>query len=607
MTTTSSARQRTRADIDDAHQWNLGDIYANWAEWEAALAELDRRVDEYAGLKGTLGQGPEQLLAAHVLNDELGQLAYRVYYYPALKYDEDQRDNEVHARKQRVLALMARWQHATAWFSPELLAIPLTTIRQWLDGNPELAVYRFSIEEVYRQQEHVLDEAGERLMSLAARLSGAPGDAFQALSTADAKFPEVTFSTGQTVRMSYGQYRAVLATERNQADRRAGFLGHYGAFQASLNTFASLYHGVCQRDWFHARARGYRTTLDAALHGNNIPRAVVDNLIATTRAGVEPLRRYHRLRRRALQLERYHTYDFSIPIVEWTHRYDFDAMLAPIVEAVAPLGAEFQGRMWQGFRQRWIDVYENEGKRSGAYSAPVYGVHPYMLLNWTDTLDDVFTLTHEMGHTVHTMLSHEHQPFVYADYPIFVAEVPSTLNEALLLEHLLARATDRDEQIVLLQHAIDNITGTFYTQVLFADFELAAHEKVERDEAITAEALCRLYQERFDAWYGDAVDTDDLMNITWARIPHFYTSPYYVYQYATCFASAARMAESLTTGSNADREAARLRYLELLSSGGNDHPMSQLRRAGIDLSEPSTVQAVVDQLDSLVGRLEELV
>jgi len=607
MTTTIPARGRTRADVDDAHQWNLADIYEDWAAWERALADLDRRVTEYAALKGTLGQGPDQLLAAHVLNDELGQLAYRVYYYPGLKYDEDQRDNDVYARKQRVLALMARWQQATAWFSPELLTIPLATVRRWLDETPALAVYRFAIEEVYRQQEHVLDEAGERLMSLAARLSGVPGDAFQALSTADAKFPEVTFSTGETVRMSYGQYRAALATRRDQADRQAAFRGYYGTFQASLNTFASLYHGVCQRDWFHARARGYPTTLEAALHGNNIPRTVVDNLIATTRAGVEPLRRYHRLRRRALDLERYYSYDFAIPLVEWTRRYDFDAMLAPIVEAVAPLGAEFQARMWRGFRERWIDVYENEGKRSGAYSAPVYGVHPYMLLNWTDTLDDVFTLTHEMGHTVHTLLSHEHQPFVYADYPIFVAEVPSTLNEALLLEHLLARATDRDERIVLLQHAIDNITSTFYSQVLFADFELAAHEQVERDEAITAEVLSRLYEERFDAWYGDAVDRDDLMAMTWARIPHFYNSPYYVYQYATCFASAARMAEAITTGSDSDREDARRRYLELLSSGGNDHPMNQLRRAGIDLSEPSTVQAVVDQLGRLVGQLEELI
>jgi oligoendopeptidase F len=229
-----------------------------------------------------------------------------------------------------------------------------------------------------------------------------------------------------------------------------------------------------------------------------------------------------------------------------------------------------------------------------------------MLMNWADTLDDVFTLTHEMGHSMHTMLSHERQPFVYSDYTIFIAEVPSTLNEALLLEHLLARATDRDERLVLLQHAVDNITSTFYTQVMFADFELAVHERVERDEPVTAEVLNALYKERFDAYYGDSVDLEELTPITWARIPHLFSSPYYVYQYATCFASAAKLAREITDGADEERAAARARYLDLLAAGGSDHPMTLLQRAGVDLSEPSTVQAVVDQLDTLVGRMEEI-
>jgi oligoendopeptidase F len=261
--------------------------------------------------------------------------------------------------------------------------------------------------------------------------------------------------------------------------------------------------------------------------------------------------------------------------------------------------------MWRGFTERWIDVYENDGKRSGAYSAPVYGVHPYMLMNWTDTLDDVFTLAHEMGHSMHTMLAHETQPFVYSDYTIFIAEVPSTLSEALLLDHLLARATDRQERIVLLSHAIDSITSTFYTQVLFADFELSAHKRVEQDEPITAEVLNALYKECFDAYYGSAVDLEDLTPITWARIPHFYNSPYYVYQYATCFASAAKLARQMTAGGKAGDEA-RARYLSLLAAGGSDHPMTLLKQAGVDLSEPSTVLAIVDQLTDLVNQLEQL-
>jgi oligoendopeptidase F len=607
MTATAPPRSRNRAEIGEAHKWDLADIYPDWASWDTARAALERRVGEYAALKGTLGHGPDRLLAFYQLNDELGQLAYKVYFYPSLRYDEDQRDNQVNARRQKVHALMARWHQETSWFSPELLGIALETVRRWMDEQPALAVYRFAIEEVYRQQEHVLDEAGERLMSLSSRLSGAPNEAYQALSTADAIFPDITLSTGEAVTMSYGQYRAVLATNRNQTDRRAAFLGHYGTYEKSINTYATMYHGVCQRDWFHARARGYTTTLEAALHGNAIPRSVVDTLIAATRAGVEPLRRYHRLRRRFLKLEKYYPYDFSIPIVLWDRRYPYDTVLEPIVDAVAPLGSDYQARMWRGFRERWIDVYENEGKRSGAYSAPVYGVHPYMLMNWADTLDDVFTLAHEMGHSMHTMLSHERQPFVYSDYTIFVAEVPSTLSEALLLEHLLATTTDRDEQIVLLQHAIDNITSTFYTQVLFADFELAAHERVEREEPITGEGLNELYRERFEAYYGDSVDMEPLTPITWARIPHFFNSPYYVYQYATCFASAAQIARTITEGPEAGRAAARDRYLELLASGGRDHPMTLLKEAGVDLSHPATVQAVVDQLDGLVTRLEALV
>ena len=606
MTTAAPPRSRNRAEIDDAHKWNLADIYTDWDTWDRDRSALEGAIAEYATLKGTLAQGPDRVLAAFRLSDRLGQLAHKVVYFPMLKYDEDQRDNLVNARRQQVEALVARWQQATSWLNPELLSIPFTTIQAWLAAHADLALYRFAIEEVFRLQEHVLDERGERLLSLSARLSGAPDEAYMALSAADVKFPEVTLSTGETVTLSHGQYRAVLTTARQQADRRAALVGHYGTYAAHLNTYAALYHAVCQRDWFHARARGYATTLDAALHTNNIPRAVVENLLATTRRGVEPLRRYHRLRRHALKLDRYYSYDFSIPLVEWDRRHPYDDVLAPVVESVAVLGDDYQARMRRGLGGRWIDVYENDGKRSGAYSATLYGVHPYMLLNWTDTLEDVFTLAHEMGHSMHTMFSHERQPFVYSSYTIFVAEVPSTLSEFLLLEHLLDRATTREERIVLLQHAIDGITATFYTQVLLADFELAAHERVERDEPITADVLSALYRERFEAFYGDAADVEDITAIMWARVPHFYNMPYYVYQYATCFASAAKLVREIT-GPEPGRSDARDRYLTLLAAGGSDHPMRLLQHAGVDLSEPATVQAVVDQMDGLVTRLEELV
>ena len=602
--TAAAARSRRREDLADHYKWNLTDIFAGWEEWDGGFARLESGIAQYAALKGTLAGGPDRLLAAFKLSEELGQLAYRVWYYPSLRYDEDQRDNTINAKRQKVQLLFARWKQAESWFNPELLKVPLATVRGWMEASEPLRLYRFAIEDLYRQQEHVLDEAGERLMSLSSRVAATANEAYWALSTADAKFPTVRLSTGEDVTVSYGQYRAILATKRNQADRATAFTALHETYQRSLNTYATLYSGVCQRDWFQARARGYASTLDAALHGDNIPTAVVENLIETTRAGVEPLRRYHRLRRRALAVPSYHVYDFSIPLVTFDKKYEYDRVLDWIVDSVAPLGESYQARMREGFAGRWIDVYENDGKRSGAYSAPVYGTHPYMLMNYNDTLDDVFTMAHEMGHSMHTILSHEAQPFVYSSYTIFVAEVPSTLSEALLLEHLLERSTDPAERVVLLQHAIDNIAGTFYTQVLFADYELRAHRLAESDQPITAEILTEMYRGLLADYYGDAVDLNEQTGITWSRIPHFFNSPYYVYQYATCFASAARLAQQIMQGPEPARRDARERFLGLLRSGGSNYPMEQLKQAGVDLSQPDTVQAIVKQLDDLVTRLE---
>ncbi|MDQ3417201.1 MAG: oligoendopeptidase F [Acidobacteriota bacterium] len=600
-----AVRSRNREEIAEQYKWNLNDIFPTWESWEEGYKRIETGIERYSALKGTLASGPGRLLEAYQISDELGQLAYRVWYYPSLQYDEDQRDNAVNAKRQQVQILFARLAQAQCWFNPELLQIPLETVRAWIASTEGLTVYRFAIEDLYRQQEHVLDEAGERLMSLSSRLASTPNEAYWSLSTADAKFPTITLSTGEEVTVSYGQYRAILATRREQADREKAFRALYGTYQSTVNTYATLYNGVCQRDWFHARARGYTSTLEAALHGDNIPTSVVETLIETTRAGVEPLRRYHRLRRQTLGVPSYHVFDFAIPLVTYDKKYAYDEVLDWITEAVAPLGKEYQARMREGFAGRWIDVYENEGKRSGAYSAPVYGTHPYMLLNYTDTLDDVFTLAHEMGHSMHTILSHETQPFIYSGYTIFVAEVPSTLSEALLLDYVLERSTDPTERIVLLQHAIDNITSTFYTQVMFADFELRAHQLAEQDKPITSEILTEMYTTLLEDYYGDAVDLNDLTGVTWARIPHFFNSPYYVYQYATCFASAARLSKEIMSGSEGERAKARERYLDLLRSGGSDHPMALLKKAGVDLSQPDTVKAIIEQLDTLVTRLEQ--
>ena len=594
----------SRDQIPERYRWDLSSICLDWEEWGRASRRLEEAIDAFARLRGTLGNGPSDLLAALRAMDEVGALSYRVWYYAALHYDEDQRSNEANARRQQVQIVFARQQQASAWFNPEVLAIPLETIRQWMEADDALAVYRFAVESLFHEQQHVLDERGERLLSYASRFNSAPSDSYSALTTADRKFPTISLSTGESVTLTYGQYRAILETNRQQEDRAAAYKAFHQAYADNQNTYAAMYNGVLQRDWFHARARGYATTLEAALHGNDIPSSVVENLIRVTKAGVEPLRRYHRLRRRVLGVDSYKLHDLFVPLARHDARYPYDEVGELIIESVAPLGAEYQSHVRAAFRERWIDVFENTGKRSGAYSAPVYGTHPYMLLNFNETLDAVFTLAHEMGHSMHTLLAHRSQPFVYAGYTIFVAEVPSTLNEALFLDLMLTRARSREERAVLLQHAVDSIAGTFYTQVMFADFELQAHRLVEADEPVTADALNAIYEGLLRDYYGDAVDEDVLARHTWARIPHFFGSPYYVYQYATCFATTARLMQDIRSTTPAVASDGVERYLTLLRAGGSDFPMKLLAQAGVDLGQPDTVQAVSRELDTLVARLE---
>ena len=594
----------SREAIPDRYKWDLSAICRDWDDWQQRYRTLERQIDAFQAFQGTLAQGPERLLAAFVAMDEMGALSYQVWYFAALHYDQDQRDNTINARRQQVQILFARQAQASSWFNPEVLSIPLDTVRRWLDESAPLATYRFAVESLFHEQEHVLDEQGERLMSYAGRFNSVPYDSYSALTTADMKWPAIVLGSGETMTLTYGQYRALLETNRNQEDRATAYRAFHATYAGSQNTYASLYNGVLQRDWFHARARGYASTLDAALHGNNIPTSVVENLIRETKAGVEPLRRYHRLRRRVLGLSTYRLFDVFVPLVDHDARYPYDEVGGWIVDSVRPLGPQYQQDVQQAFAGGWIDVFENAGKRSGAYSAPVYGSHPYMLLNYNETLDAVFTLAHEMGHSMHTQLSHQAQPFVYAGYTIFVAEVPSTLSEALFLDLMLERAHSRNERIVLLQHAIDSIASTFYTQVMFADFELQAHRLVEQDQPVTADALNAIYAALLREFYGDVLDEEEVSRVTWARIPHFFSTPYYVYQYATCFASTARLMQGLRAVDPVVRAEAVDRYLSLLRAGGSDYPMQLLARAGVDLSQPDTVRAVAAELDMLVARLE---
>ncbi|MFA5058150.1 MAG: oligoendopeptidase F [Opitutaceae bacterium] len=595
---------RNRAEIPAEYKWDVSRIYPDWTAWEEGMKALDAKIAEFVTLKGTLAQGPQAVLRAYRLYDDIGMLQYKVYGYTHLQRDVDTRNQDASARFQRVQALFAKLGTATSWFTPELLAVPQGTVEQWIQETPELGIYRFPILENYRQQKHVLDEKGERLLSFSSRLNQAPTAAFQELSTSDIKFPKVTLSDGRELTLSPGVYQQVLESCRNQADRAKAFEAYLNTYAATANTYAALYNGVLQRDWFLAQARNYPSTLEAALDTNAIPPAVVSTLVDTVRKGTAPLQRYLALRKRLLGIETYHLYDNFVPIFKVDRPYPYEQSKALVLASVAPLGADYQAKMRQILSGGRIDVYENDGKRSGAYSSGIYGVGPFMLLNYNDTLDALFTLAHEAGHSMHTQLAFATQPFATADYTIFVAEVASTMNERLLLQQLLETTTDPRERFVLVQHAVDNIVGTFYAQVLFADFELQAHRLVEQGQPVTVDALKGIYGGLLKDYYGDAIAPDELYRYTWTRIPHFYNTPYYVYQYATCFASSAQLYRTLTTGTPAERAAATERYLDLLRSGGNDQPMVQLKKAGVDLTQRATVQAVIDQMDELVTQLE---
>lgn len=596
---------RDRSAIAQRFRWDLSHIYPGWDEWEADLVEMRRLMGGIGELRGTLADGPLRLLTALQGSDQLGMVAYRVHQYPSLTSSQDTRDNDVQARLQQVQIEFARFRQSVAWLEPEILAIPVETVHRWLDTTPELETYRFHLLELYRRGEHVLDENGERLLAFAARFQSSPRHTYSMLSDADVRFPSVRLSDGTEVVASHAAYANGLRSASLQQDREAIFRGHFSVFDDRPNTYAAIYDGVLQRDWFMAQARRYPSCVEATLDSDAIPLAVVEGLIETARANTGPFRRYHRLRRQRLGLERYRFFDAYVSLVQVDWPMYFDEVSRLVVASVAPLGDEYQRTVERAFSERWLDVYENEGKRSGAFSAGVWGVHPYMLLNHSDTLGDAFTVAHEMGHTMHSVLTQASQPFVTSSYSIFVAEVASMTAEALFLDAALAAEPDPARRAVLLQHAVDSIVSSFYRQSMLADFELAAHRLVERGEPVTAQRLQTLYFETVASYVGDTVDDLEWYRNEWARIPHLVQSPFYVFQYATSRAAASLVHRSMTSGSAGDRQASVERYLDLLRAGGSDQPVELLRRAGVDFSTTEPLKALVATMEQLVGQLEE--
>ncbi|QUB95933.1 oligoendopeptidase F [Leptotrichia sp. oral taxon 218] len=591
-----------RKDIPKEYKWNLGDIYENYEEWNEDLAKMEKIQEELVGYKGKFDK-EDKLLEFLKKQEESEKIAYKLYRYPQFARDLDSSDKEATENMQKIQFLFAKMGTELSWVNPELIE-NRENIEKWIQKK-EFSDYRFGLENLFRLQSHVLDEDKSKLLSYYSSYFSAPRSIYSEITVTDVDWPLIKLNNGKEIQATAANYSKVVSTNRNQEDRKLIFENYYGVFEKRKNTIAAIYNSILQKNIASSKAYNYKSFLSSALEDNNIPEDIYLNLINTAKENTAPLKRYIKLRKEILGLSEYHNYDGSINLVKFDKEYEYDDAKKIVLNSIEPLGKDYTKKMENAISQGWLDVFETQGKRSGAYSAGVYGVHPYMLLNYNKTLDSVFTLAHELGHTLHTLYSQENQPFSTSDYTIFVAEVASTFNERLLLDYMLEKTQDPTEKIALLEQEIRNVTGTFYFQALLADYEYQAHKLAETGQPITADVLSKITEDLFYTYYGDEIEKDELLSIFWSRVPHFFNSPFYVYQYATCFASSAILYDKVikTEDENARKEALK-RYIELLSSGGNDFPMNQLKKAGVDLSKKSTIEAVSKQLDGLLDKLE---
>ncbi len=599
----AQGQSSNRSEIAAESKWDLSDIFTDWDTWEASLEKIPAMFDEIIAMKGTINT-PENLVKLMKKQETLSILASKLFQYPNFMYVLNARNMEAAMKLQKISGMFAQYSPKLTWITPELLLIPEAKMMQWVEKTPALNKHKFDMVDLYRQQKHVLSEEKQTLLSYFGTFNGSPSSIYSNLSVTDIEYPSVKFSDGEEAVVTRGVYSKLLRDMENQEDRKKAFEGHYGVYKKLENTYAAIYKAVCAGNWAAAQAHGYTSSLESRLDGNKIPTDVYRTLIETAKKNTAPLRRYSDLRKKVLKLKESHVYDGSIPLVNYEKEYPYEDAKKLVYDAVAPMGAEYQKKVKFALDNNWIDVYENTGKQPGAFSSNVYGVHSYIKLNYNGTMNYIFTLIHELGHSLHSILSCDNQPYATHSYTIFVAEVASTFNERLLLNHLLKNSKDQKERIVLLNQAIENILGTFYAQAMFADFELQAHELAEKGAPITAPILNGIMAQLFEDYYGRAKDKDELAHVLWTRISHFFEVPFYVYQYATSFAASAQIYERVMNGTDAEKKKALDQYFTLLKSGGNDYPINQLKKAGVDLTNSAAVEAVVKQLDELVTQLE---
>ncbi|MDR1319938.1 MAG: oligoendopeptidase F [Gracilibacteraceae bacterium] len=592
---------RQRAEIAPRYKWDLSPIFADQAEWEKLFAATETLLAEGGSFHGRLTESPRRLLDCLLWADRIEANLEELYTFARMKRDEDNREAFYQGLTGRAMNLSVQAGSALSFIEPELLAAEDGALAK-LRAAPLLAPFGRTLDEIIRHKPHVLSPAEEKLLAETGEMAQGPGTVFSMLNDADIKFGEVEDEDGQKTELTKGSYIRFLESPRRSV-REEAFRVLYRSYGAQVNTLAALYNASVKTDCFYARARRHPSALAAALFSADVPTVVYDNLITVVHEFLPVFYRYIALRQKALGLTDLRMYDMHTPLVPAARVfYTYEQARDVLSEAFLPLGEEYLTLLRRGFGENWIDVYESEGKTSGAYSWGTYASHPYVLLNYQDTLDSLFTLAHEMGHALHTWHSGANQPHHYAGYKIFVAEVASTLNETLLIRHLLSRAADKEQKAYLLNHYLDQFRGTVFRQTMFAEFEKLTHAAAEKGESLTAEMLSKEYRALNELYYGPAVTLDAEIDMEWARIPHFYNA-FYVYQYATGFAAATALADGiLREGAPAARK-----YLAFLSGGCSESPLALLQKAGVDMTGPEPVRRALEVFAAMTAELEELI
>jgi oligoendopeptidase F len=608
MSAVSSAQERERSQIPEQFKWDLSALYPNEAAWRQAKDKVAAEIPALKKFQGTLGLSASQLLAALDAMSSVGREFARVAIYASLLADQDTRESGPKAMQQEVTRLGSTLAADLAFAEPEILKLNKSTIARFLGEKPGLKVYAHYLDDILRRQPHTGSESEERLIAEAGLMAPAPSDIFGTFFDADFPYPTVTLSDGRSVKLNSAAFN-FYRTLPNREDRQKVMTAFFGALGTYRRTFGSTMNATVQKDLFYMKARHYASTLEAALNESNIPVSVYKSLVDGVNANLPTFQRYLKLRKRMMGVDQLHYYDLYAPLVASVNlQYPIEKAQAEVLAALAPLGPDYTSVIQRAFKDRWIDLYPTPGKRAGAYSSGgAYDVHPYMLLNYNGTYADMSTLAHELGHTMQSHLSNKAQPYPTADYPIFVAEVASTFNEALLIDHMLKGDIDDATKLSLLGNYLENIKGTVFRQTQFAEFELRMHEMAEKGEPLTGDALSALYASITKKYYGHDAGVcvvDDYVADEWAFIPHFYRT-YYVYQYATSFTASSALAERVLAGDTATRD----RYLKFLSAGGSDYPVALLKQAGVDMTtrEPleltmKAMNRVMDEMEAILAR-----